>query len=389
MSISFIITTFNIAPYILQCLESLKPCLMPGDQVILVDDGSTDGTDDVVRAFIAQEGLGPDVLWTPVWLGVNTIGGVGIAGNIGLDHVLRDTVFFVDGDDYLIPQEFLLARLEYERAPSDIHFTDYLEFDQQKQETKRPADHHKWDRLVTSTASEQRLLAAVDMIAVPWRKFYSTAFLRQNNIRYPEGDFFFEDNPFHWRVCMAARSIGASHRVTCHHRINRPGQTMASTGGELAAFFTHFQTILSDIPAPRADLRVQAGKWLLNNMSWHLQRLMPSAFTGYATQAHKALALIADTDWNGPLAAAMSKTEIWRYAGELRRGGTWAVVEAWHGNADRQMLRRLSTDIAAMNEQLLDLKNQMSEVRNLAKAQRVIAEFDAITAMMNTNATSS
>lgn len=80
MSISFIITTYNIAPYILQCLESLKPCVKPGDQVILVDDGSTDETETVIRDFIRREGFGPGITWTPIWLGTNTIGGVGIPG---------------------------------------------------------------------------------------------------------------------------------------------------------------------------------------------------------------------------------------------------------------------------------------------------------------------
>lgn len=375
MNISFIITTYNIAPYILQCLESLKPCLKPGDQVILVDDGSTDTTEAVIREFIAREGFSPEVMWTPIWLGTNTIGGVGIPGNIGLNHAECGTVFFVDGDDYMIPSEFLRARAEYEAEPKDIHFTDYLEFDEQSQETKLPADHQKWARVASARNAEEIRLAAINLIAVPWRKFYRTSFLMQKKIRFPEGAFFFEDNPFHWQVCMAAESIGFSRRIVCHHRINRPGQTMASTGNELSAFFTHFRTILSMLPAGSTALRVQASQWLLGNMSWHIGRLQPAAFTSYAHQARTALGLIPDPDWDGPIASTMAETMIWHYADRLRKGHIWDVIEAWRHNANQQATQ---SAIRAISGKLQQLETDIKKIRSTTAAQAAIQEFDAL-----------
>lgn len=375
MSISFIITTYNIAPYILQCLESLKPCVKPGDQVILVDDGSTDETETVIRDFIRREGFGPGITWTPIWLGTNTIGGVGIPGNIGINHAECDTIFFVDGDDYMIPPEFLRARADYEAAPSDIHFTDYLEFDQQKQKTKLPADHLKWARVTAARDPEAIRIAAINLIAVPWRKFYRTRFLIENNIRFPEGAFFFEDNPFHWQVCMAAQKIGFSRRIVCHHRINRPGQTMASTGNELSAFFTHFRTILYMLPPESQSLRLQASQWLLGNMSWHIGRLQPGAFMSYAHQAKAALRLIPDADWDGPVTDTMADTVTWHYANRLRSGHTWDVIEAWRQNANNQATEAA---IRALNSRLQQLEADIKKIRETTQAQAAINEFDAL-----------
>lgn len=382
MNISFIITTFNIKPYILECLQSLRPCLRSGDQVILVDDGSTDGTDEVVRDFVRDEGLGAGIRWTPIWLGTNTIGGVGIPANIGLDHVERDTVFFVDGDDYMIPEAFLTARRTYAAAPTDICFTDYLEFDQKAGKTRPPADAWKWDALQQPMALETARLAGIDLIAVPWRKFYRTDFLRRHCIRFPEGDFFFEDNPFHWSVCILAETISFSRHITCHHRVNRPGQTMASTGNELTAFFTHFATIRASLPPERDDLRLQAARWLMSNISWHIPRLQQAAFFRYAGQAKPALKQIVDSDWQ-VLEAELRDTRIWHYADRLRQGDTWGVIEAWRQDADRAELAELRRDIRNLANRVREVERQVKTAREILHAQQAIDEFAALTAVMD------
>lgn len=377
MSTSFIITTFNIKPYILECLQSLRPCLHPGDQVILVDDGSTDGTDEVVQDFIHQQGFGPDVQWSPIWLGTNTIGGVGIPANIGLDHADRDTVFFVDGDDYMIPDAFLKARRAYEANPTDICFTDYLEFDQKAGRTNPPADAQKWNALDRPLDAEAARLAGIGLIAVPWRKFYRTEFLRRHRIRFPEGDFFFEDNPFHWSVCTHAETIGFSRHITCHHRVNRRGQTMASTGTELAAFFTHFETIRAGLPSGRDDLRLQSARWLIGNMSWHIPRLQPAAIFLYASRAKQVLQQIADSDWQmlETKMHEMHEAPIWHYADRLRQGDRWGVIEAWRRDADRATLSELHRDISNLANRLRDVERQLKAARGILQAQQAIDKF--------------
>ncbi len=393
VSISFIITTFNIAPYIQQCLESLRPCVRPGDQVILVDDGSTDETETIVRHFLDDTGFGPGVRVDPIWLGVNTIGGVGIPGNIGLDLVECDTVFFVDGDDYLIPEAFLRVRRDYEAHPTDIHFADYLEFDQKAGRTKPPADARKWNALDRPLDPEALRLAAIGLIAVPWRKFYRADFLRRHGIRFPEGPFFFEDNPFHWQVCTLADSIGFSRVVICHHRVNRPGQTMASTGVELAAFFTHFETILATLPKDRQDLRLQAGRWLIGNMSWHIPRLQPAAFFAYAGRAQEALRRIQGEDWQ-ELEREMSATGTWHQAARLREpDGVWDIVGLWRGNADRALLSRIERETKGLEKRLRDLdkrirglETQAKVTREIAQSQQAIEEFAVLQSLIGPEA---
>ncbi len=51
MNISFVIAAYNIETYIDECLNSVMSCIAPGDELIIVNDGSTDNTRKLIGAF--------------------------------------------------------------------------------------------------------------------------------------------------------------------------------------------------------------------------------------------------------------------------------------------------------------------------------------------------
>ena len=359
MAISFIITTYNILPYIGRCLESVVAVARQGDEVIVVDDGSSDGTAEHVQAFLAQNRFAKGVRLKPIYLGANTMGGVGIGANIGLGAASCDTIFFVDGDDWIDVRGFDKARAYWTMNPSDILFTNYLEFDETARMTKKPADFQKWSALDHRQPLDGLRAQALSFIAVPWRKFYRRDFLEAHQLRFPEGDFFFEDNPFHWAVCMRAGSIGFLNTIICYHRINRPGQTMASTGVELAAFFTHFDTILNDLPEADDQNLLSAARWLLSNMSWHVERLSQPAYYSYGTAAAKALQSIPDALWQHDLAATEATKAIWPIANRLRRGDIDGQMDAWQRQAINNRLARMETHLQEMQASYAGLQQQI------------------------------
>lgn len=374
MKISFIVTSYNIETYIDRCLRSVLEVARLGDEIIVVDDGSSDDTPAVVKACLADAPQGVEK--RPVFLGQNTMGGVGIAGNIGLDMAARDGVFFVDGDDWLDVDGFNAARAAFERGDCDILIANYQEFDEANAVFKAPADEGRWCHITGQAQGEALQLQALAFIAVPWRKFYRRAFLNANGLRFPEGDFFFEDNPFHWQVCLKARQITFFDTTLCYHRINRPGQTMASTGIELIAFLDHFETILGYLqPDMAVSFHRQAVNWLLSNMSWHLQRLRPQAAPYYFRRAAEVLAAAEPEEAVSAELDAFMGTQAGLYAMMLLERGWGAALEYFLADFNRRDMDRLRQELRELKE---DLLQQLSAGSNAAVAMRNIMQYESL-----------
>ena len=96
------------------------------------------------------------------------------------------------------------------------------------------------DGTISTCAATKRFLR---FIAVPWRKLYRRSLLEDNLIRFPVGDHFYEDNPFHWFCLLSAGSIAVVPQVLCYHRVGRAGQTMANGDARLFTIFAHHGTI--------------------------------------------------------------------------------------------------------------------------------------------------
>lgn len=370
MSISFILTSHDIQPYLGQCLRSLAAVARPGDEVIAVDDGSTDGSAEMIGTGLAGFGFDPGVSLQPVCLGTNTMGGVGIPANIGLSMATRDTVFFVDGDDWIEPDGFNRARAQMTITPADILIANYRVFDDARQASSRPADSDRWHRLNHRGDIETLRLQALSLIGVPWRKFYRRSLLEAHALRFPEGDFFYEDNPFHWAVCLAASSIRFYDIALCQHRVNRPGQTMAQDGMALAAFFDHFETIERLLHPNDTDYRLLAISWLLENMAWHSARLSADAFYPYAVQAASVLSGIPNDLWSLAFARNKHLHPVWFAAERLRRGDVGGQVGSWEHDRLQRRLTEIETRLA---ELATTSKSALDRLRGQDAAERFAA----------------
>ncbi len=265
--LSVIVTAYNIEHYIDQCLRSVAAQTLHDIEVLVVDDGSTDGTAERISAFAAR-----DPRFIPILLGENSPGGVATAANVGLERATGDWVGFADGDDYLEPGMFealLDAAVTYD---TDLAMCQYREVSEDGTEYRDPADIRRWSGLVAGrhyldVAATKRFLR---FIAVPWRKLYRRSVLEDNLIRFPVGDHFYEDNPFHWFCLLSAGSIAVVPHVLCYHRVGRVGQTMTNGDARLFTLFAHHATI-RDWLRERALLdlySVSLLEWVISQAEW-------------------------------------------------------------------------------------------------------------------------
>lgn len=107
--ISIIIPVYNTGAYLQRCIDSVLPQLPDESEIIIVDDGSTDGSSAICDA-IASPDPRITVIHTPN-------GGASHARNTGLETARGRYVMMIDSDDTLEPRRIitLINRMESER----------------------------------------------------------------------------------------------------------------------------------------------------------------------------------------------------------------------------------------------------------------------------------
>ncbi len=91
--ISFIVPSYNVEKYICRCLESLIPFIEEGHEIIIVNDGSTDGTTDLISRFVEK--------YPQVKVVNQHNKGLSGARNSGLNVASNEYIWFIDSDDYI------------------------------------------------------------------------------------------------------------------------------------------------------------------------------------------------------------------------------------------------------------------------------------------------
>lgn len=118
MTISFIVAAYNIERYIQECINSVFFCAQSTDEIIVINDGSTDRTLDILESLCINK--------DNIRLITKANGGLSSARNAGLSAATKDYVLFLDGDDALIPENFLKIRTHLDAENPDILITDHL-----------------------------------------------------------------------------------------------------------------------------------------------------------------------------------------------------------------------------------------------------------------------
>lgn len=107
--ISIIIPVYNVKDYVVRCLDSINNQTYKDFEVIVVDDGSNDGSERIVDDYCSEKSR------FRVFHKPN--GGLMSAWKFGMEKANGDYIGFVDSDDYIAPtmyEELVNATFEYD-----------------------------------------------------------------------------------------------------------------------------------------------------------------------------------------------------------------------------------------------------------------------------------
>ena len=110
-TVSIIMPAYNSAPYIAETIRSVEAQTYPHWELWVVDDGSTDNTASLVKAFCEKDSR-IHYLYQPN-------GRQGKARNLGLSRAQGRLIAFLDADDLWLPQKLEIQRGQLEKAGTD------------------------------------------------------------------------------------------------------------------------------------------------------------------------------------------------------------------------------------------------------------------------------
>lgn len=175
--LSVIIAIYNVATYLEACLESMLHQDIEGLEVLLVNDGSTDNSQEIINQYVER--------YPHIFVGLQKEnGGQSSARNYGLQHCTKSYVTFLDGDDYIEAGGYARILEQMQNEHTEIGLFEFVwEYPDGSRES-RPA----LPRELSEFTPETYILSHPAVC----NKIYKTSIWLENHLRFPEG-IWYED----------------------------------------------------------------------------------------------------------------------------------------------------------------------------------------------------
>lgn len=224
ISVSLILPSLNVAPYMRECLTSVVRQTLPNIEILCVDAGSTDGTLDIIREFVQQD--------SRVKLVLSEKKSYGHQMNLGIQHAQGEYIGIVETDDH-VPLNMYedLYRLAVDHR-AEIVKADFYRFRAVGAQIER-----MYNRLDASDSLYGKVFAPADhpevfrCIMNTWSGIYQRAFLSQNNILHNETPgASYQDNGFWFRTFCCARRLLLVDRPYYMNRRDNVNSSVSNPG---------------------------------------------------------------------------------------------------------------------------------------------------------------
>lgn len=183
--LSVIVPIYNVEVYLPACLDSLAAQTFKDLEVIMVDDGSPDGSADIAKDYAERD--------PRFRLVQKENAGLGAARNTGCEHLSAESEFvaFVDSDDALPPDAYRMMIASLDESGSDF-VTGNVRHIKSAKMWQSPIHRILADAAQqrTHVSRDRRLLQ--DRVA--WNKVFRRSFWEGTGLTFPEG-VLYEDTP--------------------------------------------------------------------------------------------------------------------------------------------------------------------------------------------------
>ncbi len=212
--LSIVVPIYNVERYLVECLDSIAAQTFEDFEVVMVDDGSKDGSAALAKAYAAKD--------SRFRLVQQVNKGLGAARNTGIRNLTGGTEFlcFVDSDDSMPPSAYELMINTLDETGSDFVTGNVLRF---RAVGYYPSTGHLKPFKETRLKTHITEIPALVTDRTAWNKVYRRSFFDAANLLYPEG-ILYEDAPVSVPHHYLARSVDVLAEPIYHWREREVGE---------------------------------------------------------------------------------------------------------------------------------------------------------------------
>lgn len=287
-TISIIIPIYNMEAYLSECLDSVLAQTYPHLQIICVNDGSRDRSQEILDEYAKKD---PRIV--PI---IKENGGLSSARNRGLEEATGEYVMFLDSDDWLDLDICRKAVLEMEQNQVDLVMWSYI---REFLDHSKPSDVLGKERLYFDAEGvrklHRRLFGLVgeeladpskgDIIVTAWGKLYRRELIR--GIEFIDTKKVgTEDSLYNIQALRNVRSAVFIPEYGCHYRKYNTASLTTAYNPRLFEGWQNMYALMAE-QIERYDLPAEYREALANRRAVNLIALSLNIMASHKTPTQK------------------------------------------------------------------------------------------------------
>lgn len=204
MLFSLIVPVYNTKDYLERCLSSIEEQDFTDYELILVDDGSTDGSSEICDKF-SEKNSNCRVIH-------QTNKGLSGARNTGIQEATGDWIWFIDSDDFILPGALSSLHERMKLAKGDMYVFQYIKTD--KEEKNHEYIYFRDTQVILDIGEERSYLSNMEERLLQykdsweaWTRLFKRSIINEHGLQFVDtSKVFAEDLCFTIEYMMCCKA---------------------------------------------------------------------------------------------------------------------------------------------------------------------------------------
>ena len=376
--VSVVIPVYNAKRYLEACIQSLEEQSLRFFELICVDDGSTDGSAELLGTLAKR--------YENLRILSLEHAGVSAARNAGIEDAVGTYLLFVDADDTVDQRLLELAVQKADACSADMTIFGFDEF-YGKSDTYVPREicgkHELFER--SFNISEMSCLTTELTTPNVWRILYRRSLLTESGIRFHDDLKAAEDLAFIYETLFVAQRITLMEQRLYHYRRDGGGSITHGERGDTCLRSLAYVRAFGELHRLFDDIHIK--RQLVNLV---LDTIWYSLDTAHSRQEFDRIYSGYQREWQDYICSSKDLIDGDYLGGRYRRffdatQGVEAEDYLFHVLADKrdeiERLRMESSSLATAKEELARTNDELRRASNTTQEVRPSAIRRFVTAL--------